>query len=491
MKQKFLAIDGTGIAVREIQTLIVGSGAAGLNSAVQLHSRGIEDLLIVTEGLDMSSSINIGSDKYTYYKSAMCGDDADAPLAMAANYFEPGGMHDDLALVEAAVSGRAFLNLVSLLTVGEDDALQVCGALAVNENGGLAAFSAEKVIFAVGGPGGLYKRSVYPAVHTGGIGIALKAGARAQGLPESQYGLASVKFRWNVSGSYMQVVPRFVSTAADGSGEEREFLREYFDDIGEMFSKVFLKGYQWPFDSRKIPEGSSIIDILVFIETVKKGRRVFPDFRDDPEGFSLEKLDTEAREYLEKSGARQGSPIERLSHINLGAIELYRDHNIDIDKEMLEVAVSAQHNNGGLAGNLWWESVNIRGLYPVGEVNGSHGVARPGESALNAGQVGGFRAAEHIAGAPSMPPARSVEFEKAAIAEARDVLEYLDRCRKSELSWKSSRAEIQDRMTRSTSHIRSVEELKAAVKNAGKQLTDLEESGCSASTPPRICSCPE
>jgi succinate dehydrogenase/fumarate reductase flavoprotein subunit len=114
MKNRFLNIDGTRIAVREINTLIVGSGAAGLNSAVQLHSRGIEDILIVTEGLDMGTSINTGSDKQTYYKSAMCGDDADSPLAKAANYFEPGGMHGDLALVEAAVSGRAFLNLVNL-----------------------------------------------------------------------------------------------------------------------------------------------------------------------------------------------------------------------------------------------------------------------------------------------------------------------------------------------------------------------------------------
>jgi len=224
----------------------------------------------------------------------------------------------------------------------------------------------------------------------------------------------------------------------------------------------------------------------VFIETVKKGRRVFLDFRTDTEGFSLEKLDTEAREYLEKSGARQGSPIERLSHMNPGAIELYRDHNIDIDKEMLEVAVCAQHNNGGLAGNLWWESLNIRGLYPVGEVNGSHGVARPGGSALNSGQLGGYRSAEHIAEAPLMSPVGSAVFEKAAIVEARDVLEYLDRCRKSEVSWKSSRAEIQNRMTRSASHIRSVEELTAAVKDAGKQLTDLEKSGCTASAPREI-----
>jgi len=63
----------------------------------------------------------------------------------------------------------------------------------------------------------------------------------------------------------------------------------------------------------------------------------------------------------------------------------------------LEIALCAQHNNGGLAASLWWESVNLAHLFPVGEVNGSHGVGRPGGAALNAGQVGGMRAAEFIA----------------------------------------------------------------------------------------------
>ena len=50
---------------------------------------------------------------------------------------------------------------------------------------------------------------------------------------------------------------------------------------------VFLKGYQWPFDPRKADGGSSIMDILVYIETVNKGRQVFLDFRRNPEGFRL------------------------------------------------------------------------------------------------------------------------------------------------------------------------------------------------------------
>ena len=47
-------------------------------------------------------------------------------------------------------------------------------------------------------------------------------------------------------------------------------------------SLVFLKGYQWPFDIRKALDGSSLIDLLVYRETVLRGRRVFLDFRRNP-----------------------------------------------------------------------------------------------------------------------------------------------------------------------------------------------------------------
>ena len=279
----------------------------------------------------------------------------------------------------------------------DKNARRVVGAVLINEQGSLEVVGAENVVLAVGGPGGLYKTSVYPGVHTGAVGLGLMAGATAQSLPESQYGLASIKFRWNVSGTFMQVVPKIVSTEADGVSDPREFLRDYFNDVGEMNSKVFLKGYQWPFDSRKVLGGSSIIDILVYIETVQRGRRVFLDFRENPTDFRFEDLDDEAFDYLKKSDALLPSPIERLRKMNPGAIGVYADHDIDITAEPLEIAVCAQHNNGGLAGNHWWESTNVAHLFPIGEVNGSHGVYRPGGSALNSGQVAAIRAAEFIA----------------------------------------------------------------------------------------------
>ena len=526
-----------------VHTLVIGSGAAGLNAAVQLRAEGVEDVLIVTEGLAMGTSINTGSDKQTYYKLSMCGEDADAPGAMAKTYFDGGGMHGDLALVEASLSARAFIHLVNLgvpfprdaygqfvgyktdhdprqraTSIGPYTSREMCraltrrvqelgipvrenrvvvelliaddgqgkravGAIAIDEAGQLEVIGAENVVFATGGPGGLYKTSVYPEVHTGGIGLALAAGAAAQNLPESQYGMASIRFRWNVSGTFMQVVPRFISTEADGVSGEREFLRGYFDHVGDMNSQVFLKGYQWPFDSRKVVGGSSIIDLLVYIETVLNGRRVFLDFRRNPDGFRVDRLGDEARDYLTNSNALQETPIERLRAMNPGAIQLYADHGIDIASEPLEIAVCAQHNNGGLAGNAWWESTNVKHLFPIGEVNGSHGVYRPGGSALNSGQVGAFRAAEFIAHRYADWQVPEDTIRRLATAAVSDVLAWSELAKNAERSWRDERAELQDRMSAAGAHIRSVDDLEKAVAEAWRQYERIERSGCGYAKP--------
>jgi succinate dehydrogenase/fumarate reductase flavoprotein subunit len=374
--------------------------------------------------------------------------------------------------------GRHVVRLVTLEEYGKN---RVCGVIAVSDAGELEAYLAENVVFGVGGPGGLYKTAVYPAVHTGAIGVAMMAGATAQNLPESQYGMASIKHRWNVSGTYMQVVPRIISTAADGVSDEREFLPDYFESYGEMNSNVFLKGYQWPFDSRKAVGGSSIIDILVYIETVLKGRRVFLDYRSNSDGFQFEDLSDEARQYLKNSDALLPTPIERLRKMNPGAIEIYQAHGIDINVEPLEIAVCAQHNNGGLSGNHWWESTNIKHLFPVGEVNGSHGVYRPGGSALNSGQVGAFRAAEFIANRYTEWSVADDAATEAIQEELTKVIAWLGQSTSASRSWQEERDEFQSRMSRSGAHIRREEDLRRAVEEAWKQVQRLESSGCNFS----------
>jgi succinate dehydrogenase/fumarate reductase flavoprotein subunit len=533
------------IPITRIHSLVLGSGAAGLNAAAQLFLNGIKDVMILTEGLQMGTSINTGSDKQTYYKLSLCGDDADSPKAMAETYFANGSMHGDLALVESNLSVRSFINLVNLgvpfprdefgqffgyktdhdprqratsigpytskemclrliaqvkglgitiregryavelITIGGKES-RIAGLIAVNKQGNFEAYICENLIFAVGGPGGLYKTSVYPVVHSGAIGLGLMAGACAANLPESQYGLASTKFRWNVSGTYMQVIPRVISRSADGISDEQEFLPPSFNSIGEMNGMVFLKGYQWPFDARKVIGGSSIIDILVYIETMINGRRVFLDFRSNPTDFSFSTLPDEARIFLEKSGALQNTPIERLLHMNPGAVDLYRNHKIDLLLEPLEVAVSAQHNNGGLAGNIWYESTNIKHLFPIGEVNGSHGVTRPGGSALNAGQVAGFRAAEYIANRYSKWTLNDAEVNHGLATNTLRVLEWADLCLKSDRSWSAEMKEIQERMSRSGSHIRIIDIVKSAIPEAWNQVHRLSQFGCNVKNPKDI-----
>lgn len=459
MENKVIKINGFEIKVFEYNTIVVGTGAAGFNAADRLYDYGQTDVAIVTENINAGTSRNTGSDKQTYYKLTLSGGESDSVHELAQTLFSGQCVDGDIALAEAALSARCFLKLADLgvpfpvsrygeyigyktdhdprrratsagpltsrlMTEALEgsvkakgikiyDGCQVISVLTAEEklkgllcldlnktadkSGCFVAFNCKNVIYATGGPAGIYADSVYPFGHYGSTGLAFEAGIAGKNLTEWQYGLASVKPRWNVSGTYMQVLPRFISTAAGGT-DEKEFLTDFFHDKYVMLSKVFLKGYEWPFDVRKAAAGSSVIDILVYIESCIKGRRVFLDFRSNPLGCSIEfdRLAAEAGEYLKKAGAAFGTPIERLSHMNMPAVEFYRSKGVDLAREPLEIALCAQHNNGGLGIDKWWQT-NVEGFFAAGEVSASHGVYRPGGSALNAGQAGAARAAQFIA----------------------------------------------------------------------------------------------
>lgn len=127
---------------------------------------------------------------------------------------------------------------------------------------------------------------------------------------------------------------------------------------------------------------------------------MFLDFRRNPvrERLDPSALSAEARDYLDRAGVLFGTPVERLRRMNDPAYRFYLERNpyLDLERDLLEVDVCAQHNNGGLVVDAWWQS-NVAGLFPVGEAAGAHGVYRPGGAALNSGQVGAMRAAQFIA----------------------------------------------------------------------------------------------
>lgn len=443
-----------------ITHIIIGSGAAGFQAALRLYQNGERDLAIITENIKSGTSRNTGSDKQTYYKLTLSGNDADSVRNMAEDLFAGQCVDGDQALCEAALSARCFFALTELgvpfpctehgefmgyktdhdrgrratsagpytsklmtealersvkekqiLILDQMQAIQILtymnqvkGILCLDKNihsePAYKIIWCKNVILATGGPAGMYHDSVYPVSQTGSTGMAFEAGASGKNLTEWQFGMASLNPRWNVSGTYMQVLPSFISTDQDGN-DEKEFLLDYFNELPDLLSMVFLKGYQWPFDVNKIFGGSSVIDLLVYQETVLKKRRVFLDYRVNPGNLEKDRdlpyasMIPEAKEYLSQAGACFGIPIERLKHMNEPAILFYQDHHVDLFKERLEIAVCAQHNNGGLSTNHLWET-NLSGLYAIGEVCASHGVTRPGGTALNAGQVGAVRAAEGI-----------------------------------------------------------------------------------------------
>ncbi len=541
MESEIIRYDRFSVRYYSLNTLIIGSGAASLNSAVSLHSMGMEDIMIATTEWGGGTSNNAGSDKQTYYKLSLAGGEPDSVREMAQDLFDGKCMHGDIALCEAQGSVQAFIKLVGLgvpfprdkygsfagyktdndpraratsagpytsgmmvKVLAEEvrkrnvkvldnhqvvelltsaDGSRVTGALAIDTTkkdpfDAFVVFNAVNLILGTGGPGEMYEDSVYPLSQTGSPGMAYRAGASGQNLTESQFGIASLKFRWNLSGSYQQVIPRYFSTDSSGK-DEREFLNDHFISYRDLTGAIFKKGYQWPFDPTRIADGgSSLIDLLVWREKVQKGRKVFIDFRknliwQEKETFNPGDLDPVAKDYLESSESLQSTPLERLLSINRPAYELFRDHGINLASEPLEIGICAQHNNGGLKADIWWES-DIKHLFPVGEVNGSHGVGRPGGSALNSGQVGGFRAAEIISRRyNNMPPGRE-EFMASAGNGINQVLD-------TALVWLRSPgdksglqilAEIRHRMSQDAGIIRNSRK----VAKAAEEASALHES---------------
>ena len=435
-------------------TLIVGTGVAGYNCADSLYSLGKTDITVISEGIKLGTSRNAGSDKQTYYKLSTNANDPDSIDSMTETLVSGVGVHGDNAFVEAAYSLKSFFKLVSLgvpfpsteygeyvgyktdhdpkkratsagpltskyMTEKLESQIKarnidlrdttslvkiltndggVCGAVTVDKNTenkyGLKVILCDEIVLCSGGPAGVYYNTVYPYGQTGGCGTALLAGAAMSNAHSWQYGIASLKFRWNLSGTYQQVLPRYISVDPDGT--EHEFLEDYIPDKKKITEYVFLKGYQWPFDSRKAC-GSSLIDIIVDNEINVKGRRVFLDFMHEPSYLSegIEKVDGVAGEYLKNSNAIIETPIKRLDKMNRKAIDIYADHGIDLWNELLEISVCAQHCNGGVAVNSNWET-SVKGLYSAGEAAGTFGEYRPGGTALNSAMCGSMRAAEHI-----------------------------------------------------------------------------------------------
>ncbi len=464
--QTFFSAADVTMPVRRCEALVLGSGAAGLRAAVELKRRGVDVMVATQSAWGGTSACSGSDKQTLHTaNSADHGDDfralADAIGAGGAMdadtaYVEAvgsaralsslqylglpipldgfGGVlryqtdHDEVGRATSCgprtsrlmvqVLAREAIRLdipifdhttAVRILVDERSERRAAGVLAMNPKRrtddnplGFVALLCNALVLAAGGPGELYRDSVYPRNCFGSLGLALEAGAEAVNLTESQFGIGTPRegFPWNLSGTYVQCMPYVFSL--DAKGRERNFLADYYRTTLELASNTFRKGYQWPFHAtRMLDFGSSLFDLAVFRET-REERRVFLDFNRNPlpipgdAPFSLAALDPDVRAYLEKSDALLQTPIDRLRKMNPLSIELFKRYKRDITREPLEFAINNQHMNGGLAVSVWGET-SLAGCYAIGEAAGTHGVTRPGGAALNSGQVFGTRCAEHIA----------------------------------------------------------------------------------------------
>ena len=504
---------GFSIPVHRAEALVMGSGAAGLRAAVEMKRRDLDVIIVTQSAFGGTSACSGSDKQTLHTaNSAGEGDDYRAmaqalgaggamnedaayieavgsPRALSSLQFmglpipqdRLGGVlryqtdHDETGratscgprtsrlMVQALAKEAIRLNVptfnhttgVRLLV--EPGAQPRCvGVVAMspkrraNDNPlGLVVFLSASIVIATGGPGELYRDSVYPRHCFGSLGLAMEAGLEAVNLTESQFGIGTSRdgFPWNLSGTYVQAMPYIFSR--DPRGNERNFLADYYRTTQELASNVFRKGYQWPFHAtRMLHFGSSLVDLAIVKET-QAGRKVFMDFNRNPlpvpggAEFDLERLDPDVRAYLGSANALLEEPLDRLRKMNPLSIELYKRYKYDITRDPLEFAVNNQHMNGGLAVD-GWGATSLEGCYAIGEAAGTHGVTRPGGAALNAGQVLGTRCAEHAAARRDAPlqsaPAPGLIDE--AVARVLGVLKA-----DSPLTVKAIRKDVQDRMS--------------------------------------------
>ena len=119
----------------------------------------------------------------------------------------------------------------------------------------------------------------------------------------------------------------------------------------------------------------------------------------------------------------------------------------------------------------------------AGEAAASHGVYRPGGSALNAGQVGSMRAARYIAARRSSEPDSAGSFAQATVREAGRIIAMGDNSLLRKDNASQLLVEAQRDMSRAGAAMRDAAAINALAGESKARLERLERSaGCSLST---------
>jgi len=386
---------------KKFDVIVVGSGIAGLYSALRLKKYGINVVVITKDKVDETNTnlaqggmaVALGKDdstelhlKDTIESGAGISDEEivrilvseaknrveefirfvgvqferkneEFDFALEGGHSLPRILHIrdktgeyiQKSLVEKAMREniRIIENAFLLKIVTEES--HVIGA-EVMLNGEHIKMSADNIILATGGSGQLYKITTNAQTATGdGIAIAYRAGAVVSNLEFVQFHPTAT------------ILPdgkvRLITEAIRGAGAK------IINDRRERFVCKY--------DERCELATRDIISRAIYFEMQKKNTRIYLDLRDVPE----EKIKKEFEGFYE-------------------TMTRYRK---DITKEPIEIVPAAHYMNGGIRVNEFGQS-NLEGLYAIGEASctGVHGANRLASNSLLEAVVFSSRAVEAI-----------------------------------------------------------------------------------------------
>ena len=453
-----LEFNEVNIPVYTFDTIIVGSGAAGLGAANSLLSMGHGNIAVITESMKSGTSKNSGANNQTYYKISMQSEreNADSVRIMAKDLYGGLSMDGDIALMQAALSARCFYRLADL---GVDFTQNIYGEFAEyskSNDGGFAriadagfftakkiADAAERNILSKNIP--VFNRfRVVSVIKTKSAEKSAKTEENAVGIlaidKDMQRIYAEEIEEYNLhtriknanKNIFGKIQERLNSSNVNANSKSNKKIgivkyQEAADNLPEIekpsgneFGYVLFKASNIIYavggpagiydDSTHLyPQNMTCSFGAAFFagvkgknltETIFAESYISPDnnFKWKIEG---DLLDVSPRRFSTEQDGKTfldytGEPCKNLIKINYDLYKLFSDNGIDLSKEPLEVKTCAYHLNGGLNCDIYSES-NIKHFFPVGEAAAVFGTNVPDGASLAATQITAFRAAEKIA----------------------------------------------------------------------------------------------
>lgn len=262
-------------------------------------------------------------------------------------------------------------NVVKIIVKEAGGKKKISGAIGIDKNGNLVLIKSKAVILACGGGSIIFKHNMNSPELTGdGYGLALDAGASLINMEYIQYiyGIVSPK-RVIFSEKVFAYNPPILNI------NKKTFIEKYIPknlSLSEIVKKRIEHG---PFTSKLI---SKYYDLGICSE-IRNGRgtenqAIYIDLKDLPKHINN---------------------IESQFH---GAINWYKwieKKGIDIQRQLIEIALCAHANNGGIDVDIDTAS-KVDGLFACGEImGGPHGADRQGGNMMAATQVFGKIAGEN------------------------------------------------------------------------------------------------